>query len=173
MGLGFWATERIPKNTVVLAEQPLMLKKASESTVDAMFELIGKALCTNRDAFLKLTPRNQCTDPFFLEYSRLKDAHRRWLPDISRETARLYATKYVRNAFSTKDGPALLFDGAVFNHSCDPNVVFALQAGVMVFRTCRDVEEGEQLFDRYGNADGSKKYHAHLLRQYGFRCACS
>ena len=173
MGYGFWATEPIPANTVVLAEKPLMLKGARESTSDTMFALIKLAWDTRRAEFLRLAPRDNDVS---VEYSIIREAHQRHVPHLSRKEARLFATKYVRNAFATADGPALLFQGAVFNHSCEPNVMFSLQAGVMVFRTCRDVREGEQLFDQYGSANKKNRdkraYHARLREQYGFQCAC-
>ena len=173
MGWGLWATERIPANTVVLAERPI-LGRTRESTVDAMFALIKVALDTHRAAFLQLAPR-AAESAESVAYSIIRDAHRKHVPHLSRSDALLYATKYVRNAFATVHGPALLFQGAVFNHSCDPNVLFSLHSGVMVFRTCRDVRAGEQLFDKYGSPTkrDAIKYHARLAEQYGFRCACS
>ena len=174
MGLGFWALERIPANTVVLIEKPLMLPRARDSTVDAMFELIKLALERRRDAFLQLVPHVR-EGYQVMDYALMRDAHLRWLPHVSQGDAQLYASKYMRNAFGSAQGPALLFQGAMFNHSCSPNTLFSMQKGAFVFRTCRDVPKGQQLFDRYGHGHKDEcdtAYHQRLFAQYGFRCKC-
>lgn len=180
-GAGFFASECIPEGTVVLREKPFMLPTTEASTARTMFRLIDRVLRADdktRDAFLRFVPH--AVDAHSVPYESIAREHLELCPHLTKHEAVLYATKYVRNAFHTRAGPALLFQGQIFNHSCSPNTRFALEeakdakAKEMVFRTCRPVQKGEQLFDCYGHNPALKKQAAHrkLLSQYGFACRC-
>ena len=174
-GVGFFATEDIPEGTVVLREKPFMLPTPEPSTARTMFRIIDAVLradAETRDAFLRFVP--SANDAHSVPYRDIAREHVALCPRLSREEAVLYATKYVRNAFHTDGGPALLFQGQFFNHACAPNTRFSFEGGAMVFRTCRRVTKDEQLFDCYGRNPPKKKQamHGRLLSQYGFACKC-
>ena len=148
-GYGFFATCRIKAGTVVLAETPLLPPRSrTGSTEKNAAYLIKTAMATCPDAFMALAPRS------------VDDV---WL-------------KYKRNAFTFAGYPALLFNGAVFNHACDPNVKFAVNKDKtqMIFTAMRDIAAGEELCDSYTTkATCIADAHARLKSQYGFQCTCS
>ena len=143
-GHGFFARRPIPAGTVILAESPLLPQRPG-STHENMKYLIKTALAVCPDAFNALAPR-PCDDP---------------------------TVKYKRNAFMFAGYPALLFNGAVFNHSCHNNVHFApnTKRTHMIFTTTRNIESGEELCDSYTTQCASvRDAHARLKSQYGFAC---
>lgn len=134
---------------MILAEQPLLPPRPG-STLKNMDFLIKLALTVDPDAFMKLAPRS----------GSIKNQ---------------YEDKYKRNAFMFAGYPAILFKGAVFNHSCTPNVHFEPNADKtqMIFTTTRDILAGEELCDSYTTQCISiGAAHARLKSQYGFTCDC-
>lgn len=147
-GYGFFARRAIRRGSVILAEQPLLSPRPG-STLKNMDFLIKLALAVNPGAFMELAPRTS--------NSSLVD-------------------KYKRNAFMFAGYPAILFNGAIFNHSCTPNVHFApnVEKTLMIFTTTRDILEGEELCDSYTTQCTSiGAAHIRLKSQYGFTCNCS
>lgn len=64
---------------------------------------------------------------------------------------------------------------AFFNHSCWPNVIFAIDVanGCIEIRTITQVQPGEELCHTYTNLTGSKSSRREKLQsQYGFECQC-
>ena len=185
-GLGFYATAEIPQNTVLITEMPVTFCSATDSTIDNMFALIAACLTSNtKDAFLALAPRDSnagtstststsTNTNSYIPYKSIKAAHKKWLPFLDGATVQFYVSKYVQNAFNFGDRPCILFAGAIFNHSCCPNVSFERQGKYMVFKTTRVVHKGEELFDRYGQfVKKTTVRKGRLLAQYGFECKCA
>ena len=79
------------------------------------------------------------------------------------------------NAFDFgKYGPAILFNGALLNHSCDPNVIFKQENKYMIFKTIKDINKGEELCNNYIDITLPKKRRLSILKsQYGFTCTCN
>ena len=132
-GTGLFATDNIKSGAIVLKERPLMLPGKVESTIDTMFKLIKLVLDRSGERFIQSVPHKLEKE---WQYSPLESAHKAFCPELSREEAILYAYKFMRNAFTTENGPALLLTGQLFNHSCKPNLLFTYENGLMVFRTC-------------------------------------
>lgn len=148
-GHGFFATRSIARGTVILAETPLLAPSSRPgSTQKNMMALIRLGMDVCPAAFMKLAPRS--SDDLVL--------------------------KFKRNAFNFAGYPALLFHGAVFNHSCKANVHFAPNnmKTQMIFTTTRDIEVGEELCDSYTTQCKSTEVaHSRLKSQYGFVCCCA
>ena len=169
-GRGFFASATIPANTCVLIEPFAAHIPNTQSTPHTMFKLIRQIIQSknknNIKQFLNLSSSINST----IQYTYIQEAHISILPQISEQEAVLYATKYIQNAFSTSNGPVILFLGAIFNHSCKPNVRFeANNNQQMIFTTTKTIKKGDQLFDCYG---AGKLSHQQLFEQYNFKCKC-
>eukprot|EP01063_Lacrimia_lanifica_P001531 TRINITY_DN10775_c0_g2_i1.p1 TRINITY_DN10775_c0_g2~~TRINITY_DN10775_c0_g2_i1.p1 ORF type:complete len:660 (+),score=208.18 TRINITY_DN10775_c0_g2_i1:46-1980(+) len=72
------------------------------------------------------------------------------------------------------DCRALFAVGSMFNHSCEPNVRYDTRAGqpYAVFRTLRDVPEGEELLVAYTTHLSLPRRYDELLCPRRFRCMC-
>ena len=162
IGFGMFAAASIPARTTVLIERAFTFPTPRPSTADAMFELIARALAQHPAPFLALCPF--ALDKRVIDHALIAKAHAAHCPGLDAPTARLYAAKYMRNAFGFRDRPALLFAGATFNHASDPNVAFKRVGDTMVFTTVRDVAKGGQLFVRYGAARSNNG----VREQYAF-----
>jgi SET domain-containing protein len=79
----------------------------------------------------------------------------------------------MRNWFTYDDKAVILFYGTKLNHSCNPNIKYMKEGNVMVFRTKRPIQPGEELFDSYINCQMCKAdRQSKLKRCYGFDCQC-
>eukprot|EP00656_Telonema_subtile_P035472 TRINITY_DN39443_c0_g1_i1.p1 TRINITY_DN39443_c0_g1~~TRINITY_DN39443_c0_g1_i1.p1 ORF type:complete len:267 (+),score=36.09 TRINITY_DN39443_c0_g1_i1:117-917(+) len=76
---------------------------------------------------------------------------------------------------------ALFQEASMFNHSCQSNVEVHTESAPghegwqAVFRTVRDVEEGEELclgYDRCKMGEDRKTFQQRLSDNYGFECTC-
>ena len=85
----------------------------------------------------------------------------------------LFGLKYACNGFNHKGKPMILIKGALFNHSCKPNLSFTFDNNRMIFTTNKNIKIDEELCDTYVNlTDTIEKRHERLLYQYGFECEC-
>ena len=85
----------------------------------------------------------------------------------------LMCVKYICNAFEYDDKPALLFEGAKFNHLCAPNVVFKIVNERFVFVSEFDIMAGDELCDNYVKVDDPYAIRTmRLAVQYDFVCEC-
>lgn len=148
---GFVANMNIPKYTVILVEKPHKIYKTLDKMVSDMKEDIKKYKLEQQ--FQNLYPRN-----------------------LEEDDKNYYYEKIIKNAFDfdrkkhTK--PCLLFYGAIFNHSCYPNVLFTSFNEFMIFYTIRDIKKGEELTDHYIDVNKPRDIRKELLEQYEFTCNC-
>ena len=69
---------------------------------------------------------------------------------------------------------ALLWRGAMLNHSCDPNATFALDDGAIVFRAVCPIPAGAEIcIDYLGRAAPTAERRARLRETKLFDCACA
>lgn len=157
-----------------------------------MYHIIYNVL-TSRDEhvisqFEKLIPTTH--DEHTIKYSiilsqinKINDEKiKTFLQSINKKEMELYCSKYIRNAFNfnvknrnMKVNPVILFNGAVFNHSCIPNVIFSPQDAdkKVYFFTTKKIEAGEELCSCYCDLKLNKKDRkSRMLQQYGFKCCC-
>ena len=172
-GTGTFAVHPILKNTEILREKPYHLDEPRTDET-YIFKLLRKLL---DDPQIKplvddLVPHEP--DEYMPHFGDPQESMRQqFLPDIPRERAHLYYTKYKRNNFGFGDQPGFLFYGTKMNHSCNPNVHYERDGDHMVFRATRDIQPGEELFDSYINSNMSRNdRQQELLRRYGFQCMC-
>lgn len=149
---GIFANSFIPKNTVILIEKPYKIYKNLDSMLLFICNDIKKNNLENK--FLKLYPR-------FLSTSD-KD---------------YFKTKILKNAFNftrkTHSNPCILFYGAKFNHSCEPNIIFTNEKDKMVFTTTKDINKNTELHIQYIDINQPYLNRKELLKQYDFICNCS
>lgn len=188
-GYGFIATDFIPKHTIILTEHPSFRIDNYKSNTHEIFELIYVILTSNnennKNKFLKYLPKTmdknftaiskKITDEF--KNLKLKNPHiYKYLnSNYSMNDIILFCLKYVCNAFNFfEDGPIILLNGSIFNHSCNPNIIFGKNnESKMVFITIKDINKGEEIqncyIDIFKSTIERKK---NLLNQYGFICKC-
>ena len=171
-GRGVFATADIPENTIILKEKVITLKCKTNNHFSYALKLIRKVLLKNKEEFLNLFPHtlDQITSPVNRKY--IKHLNRNIL-NIPDETAILYYEKFAKNVFSYKNGSAVLFYGAKFNHSCNPNVDFYYKKKRFIFKTNRLIKKDEEIFDSYVDEElSTKDRQKDLLTDFGFICTC-
>lgn len=178
---GYYAIKAIPKHSIILVEKAV-LDLYNEPKFYEMFQILYKIFHNKKlkERFCNLLPDNAINNKLFT-YDDLKidletlcknSKIRDYLLKIAPEELELYCLKYLRNGFGTEE-PLILFHGAMFNHSCIPNVLFIQKGNIMYFITTRDIKEKEELFDSYIDLPLNKKdRRERLLNQYGFICLC-
>jgi len=96
---------------------------------------------------------------------------KKFLLEQNIDTLYTYYYKILFNAFNMYSTPVLLFNGAMMNHSCNPNIKFYEINNAMYFETICDIKKGDELFISYlRNADDDT--HKYLLNHYNFQCKC-
>lgn len=187
-GHGFIATNDIPKNTIILKEYPSFLINNYKQSYFEIFELIYTILISDnvilKKKFMNYLP-HKVNNNFTIYIKSIKTT----FIDLEKNNKKLYqyltsnykideiilfCLKYICNAFNFFDkGPAILLTGSIFNHSCNPNIIFGKKNDIMCFFTIRDIKKDEELCNSYTNIFKSTKYRKlHLLSQYGFECDC-
>lgn len=64
-------------------------------------------------------------------------------------------------------------EGAILNHSCEPNAILIYDGKKQIIRTIKNVEECEELVHSYTDVcKPTSVRQQHLLRTYGFLCNC-
>jgi len=179
---GYYAIKDIPTDTTILIENAtvhLYNKKKYHKMLQIIYKVLFESSNKIKEKFMNLLPY-EVKNTKFLSYDILyndiiclkDEIMKSKLLSINANDLLLYSMKYVSNAFGT-DEPLLLFKGAMFNHSCIPNIEFIQRRNSMHFITLRNIKLGEELFIYYGNTNLSKKEHQKkLLNQYGFNCDC-
>lgn len=170
-GIGTFTKKFIPKDTIVLKEKPFYLKEEKNDFYP--FKLIKKILKEKKKDFLNLVPDKIDKYATFDE-ELLNEAHKKYFQNIDKELLRLYYLKYKRNAFGFEGNPGILFYATKMNHSCSPNVKYYRSGNKMIFKTTRDIQANEELFDSYIPTFYSKEERKKLLlNRYGFECNCN
>lgn len=192
-GYGFVATENIPKNTIILSEYPSFKIFKYKTNTFEIFELIYSILNSNNKEYInkfnKYLPTNidirfelyiNKIKKQFREMKNVKPQLYKYLNEhCSENDIILYCLKYICNAFDFFDeGPVILLNGSIFNHSCNPNIIFGKitenNNSKMIFITIRNIVKGEELcnsyIDIFLNTNKRKKL---LVNQYGFVCNCN
>ena len=148
-GYGFTATDFIPKNTVILSESPSFKIKNYRSNKYEIFELIYTILTSDKEdditKFIKYLPRtvnnnfSVYTAKIINEFNNYKiinqQIYKFLVSNYSLNDIVLFSLKYICNAFDFfEDGPIILLNGSIFNHSCNPNIIFGKDKdGKMIF----------------------------------------
>lgn len=196
-GFGFIATEFIPKNTVILSEYPSFKIDGYKSSEIEIFELLYVILTSSKKEykkkFMKYLPKTIDNNLNFYvkkikeEFNNLKlknyQMYNYFVTNYDINEIVLFSLKYICNAFDFfEEGPIILLNGSIFNHSCNPNIIFGKSIGKspennksskMNFITIRDINKGEELQNCYINIfESTKERKKKLLNQYGFNCEC-
>lgn len=184
-GIGMIALTDIPANTLIMKEVPISVVKINNQTVSDIFQILYDVLSdpNKKSLFEKFLPnsinefephRNNLMKEFHkLKKSRLNNIYQFINNNFTNDEILLYSAKYMCNAFEFNDGSAILINGAKFNHSCIPNVIFVSDENYMYFYTIRDIKTGEELTDNYVDImSNTKTRKKRLYNQYGFDCQC-
>jgi len=188
-GWGIIASDNIPRGSVVLIERPIF--RINEEIFSDIFQIINLVIKSRNDEkkkrFESLYP-SKIDMNLFGEIIRMvkKEYHR--ISGITTERVKqvynflekqdfnrvlLYALKYTCNGFSDGCEPVILIDGAVFNHSCLPNLIFGMDGGMMHYITNTTIKKGEELTINYVNILLNTERRTRELRsRYGFICSC-
>jgi hypothetical protein len=151
---GFVANSFIPKYTIVLIDKPYKIY----DSVDHLNKNIKNDIKIYKidDQFRELSPH-----------------------DIHIDNRSYYSQKISNNAFGfdrkKKTNACLLFYGTIFNHSCNPNILFTnspTKRDCMIFYTIRDIQKNTELVDHYIDVNLSFDKRKKLLKSYGFTCDC-
>ncbi len=153
------ATTFIHKDTVILVEEPKT--KVDKVNENAMFECIYKIYQNKEEKqWSKLYPSEiNKIDEEIKKVATIKNmVLKEWLLNQYANQLSLDIAKYKSNAFNmdndkTEEKPCILYSGAIFNHSCDPNVIFSFTDNKMIFKTCKDVNANEERQDNYIHTD--------------------
>lgn len=177
------ATKDIEKDTIVLEENPSII---CEDLYDAIYKLYNSESEFEdlQDKFEEMTPHKldkhiiSCEE-LDKEIKMLPEYMQQFFKNIEKTKLRLYAAKYYRNGFNYNidyGGPtAILFQGNLFNHSCDPNINFEIEkkTGKYIFIANKLIKKNEELVDNYININLPYiERQTRLLHQYGFKCKC-
>ncbi len=186
-GYGIIAKSSIPANTIIIKEKPAFTLNTKNSIISDMYQLLYMIYtCDNEKlihAYNNFYPHTigkftTIESAIIKELTKLKATDYHYIYDYfiknySTNDLILMCAKYMCNAFTFADSPAILFTGTLLNHSCKPNVVFKKVNNQMYFTTIRDIKAGEEICDHYGDINENKKIkHKRLLKQYGFVCEC-
>ncbi len=190
-GCGLFATENIPKNTVIIKEKPaFFLENKQKKIYSEMFELLYLVFTNDTSLsikkFKKLTPsildrkfiqnhKNRIMDELdkLENNEKTRNIYIYFKQNFCDKEILLYCAKYICNAFEFNKLPSILFSGTLLNHSCLPNVLFGYKDEIMYFITFRDIKENEEILDNYCNINLEKEIRQeNLAFQYNFKCDC-
>jgi hypothetical protein len=175
---GYIATTNIPSNSIILIENA-KVDLIGDNRYYEMYQILYKILSEPDSKiyskFMNLLPDKYdkyIIDELCDDIYMLPEKMQEFFMNIEPEKLNLYCTKYIRNAFGSEN-PLLLIHGAMFNHSCNPNVTFIQDKNRMYFVTVKEIRKGEELMCHYGDiTEPKEKRQKRLLNQYGFICNC-
>ena len=185
-GIGYVAQKDIEPGCIIIREKPAFYIPKDEAITSEIFQLLYQVM-TSKDAvqirkFMKLVPltpeNNEQRERVLEEYNHLQKVdpvlYKYFKDNIELEHLLILCYKYIQNAFRIDGyGPCILLTGACLNHSCIPNVVFTNKKGVIMFKTVRKINKGEEICDHYvGLLISESKRRERLKSQYGFECTC-
>jgi len=183
-GVGIFAKDDIPINTVIIKEIPIIYNSSNiyKYLNLPLFKQLSKLLLVllnsdNKEQFLKLVPHIE--DKYIIKYNRIEEYHKKYFKDIDKETICLYFSKIMRNAFYFNNHiPSILFYGTQINHSCDPNVNYKPKGKYMIFTTIMNISKDNELYGLYINSETAKTMNRqmrqqYLLNHYAFECKCN
>jgi SET and MYND domain-containing protein len=169
-GLGTYTRKNIPAGKIIIEETPKLLDEVYDDKYK--FKLIRHLLENHKADFLNLVP-HKLDDTTTIDYHDIEKYHMEFLPEIDKNTAKLYYYKIMRNWFRFSERGVILFYATKLNHSCDSNVRYYQSGDKMVFETKRPIKAGEELFDSYIGCFSCKSdRQSQLKRRYGFDCQC-
>lgn len=177
------ALENIKKNTIVLKEIP-KYSLFGEKKYDKIIDLLIIMLQNKEDPnILKLYPRtnikilNTKENPYifdlikYINDSKCTNKDKRFLLKFDKDILYLHYYKILFNAFDMYDSASILINGAMMNHSIDPNIKFYPINNVMYFETIKNIKKGEELtytYLRNVNCKTDKEIKEYLLNHYNF-----
>ncbi len=185
-GHGYIASHNIKKFTILLIDESIV-PKFCDDTADFEMLIMYFLLESNDprisqfEELLPLTVEFNRASINDLKTRILKIKNNKVKSVLSKNINKvlLFLEKYKRNAFNLDNtevtiSPGILLNGAIFNHSCDPNVSFTYSNSKMYFFANRDIKKGEELCDSYIGISMNSRRRTSLLKQrYGFNCNCS
>ena len=194
-GFGIIATKNLKRFTIILTDVSIINKSViydaethNEAEIIELYMVAHLLNPENVDAmtkFSKLSPHTLDEHVISkkeiskridgLKNKKIKDL----LSQHTIDNIRLCVEKYKRNAFNIDNThktivPGIFVNGAIFNHSCDPNISFIYFNDMMYYFLNRDVTRGEELTDSYIDVACSREVRQIvLLDRYNFVCECN
>lgn len=185
-GMGYVATVDIPANTILLKEKPsYKTDNKRNNLLELIYIIINDDNKSKINNFKKYYPKKldnritlfEANLKYELELLKKSDIkkYNYLIENCSKEELQLNYMKCIQNGFMhALYGSIILLNGSIFNHSCDPNVLFGNNGDETIFITIRDIKKGEELCNSYISIylDREKRQKT-LLNQYGFICKCT
>jgi hypothetical protein len=181
------AINDIKKGTIIMKETSdynLFGHYKTNQILDILYLMLK-----NKDdiKIINLYPRNniklinQYKNPYLIDLLKeikycSNNKIKKFLLEHDNDTLYTYYYKILFNAFDMYGSPVLLFNGAMINHSCTPNVKFYESNNTMYFETLTNVKKGEEITYSYLRnvvIKTTKEKHLYLLNHYNFKCQCS
>ena len=190
-GRGYVANRAIEAGATLFREKPLLVVPASHEQGANPFMARLRAYCEASEHVQRKILTHFCCPLEEFEADRsshcvrfcelldgaLRDVPAAWTDaGHSRDELRKALVCFMLNSHSFEDGSALFERGCLFNHSCDPNVVYVEAAGELAHVALRPIAEGEPLCVNYLGEDAivaTPMRQALLLTKKLFLCACS
>ena len=180
------AINDIKKGTVIMKEKSeynLFGCRKTNQILDILYLMLK-----NKDdiKITNLYPRNninllnQSNNPYLIDLQKeikycSNNKMKNFLLEQNIDTLYTYYYKILFNAFDMYNTPILLFNGAMMNHSCNPNVKFYEFNNAMYFETLYDIKKGNELtysYLRNASIKSEDDKHKYLLNHYNFTCQC-
>ncbi len=185
-GRGFISNDPIDKDEIVLIESPdIFVDKYIESP---LFEVIYEIINSNKlDQFNQFVPFavNNIESRLIKELKNIKNPKVKNKFDkfakLNDYELSLLIRKYMQNAFNMDNSkvqikPCILFWGAIFNHSCNPNIDFKFDSNKnqMIFYANKKIGKNIELCDSYIDINlNYEQRQLQLLSRYNFKCDCT
>ena len=181
------AINDIKKKTIIMKEKSdynLFGCHKTNQILDILYLMLK-----NKDdlKIINLYPRNsiklinQSNNPYLIDLLKeikycSNNKIKKFLLDHDIDTLYTHYYKILFNAFDMYGSPVLLFNGALMNHSCNPNIKFYEFNNAMYFETLIDIKKGDELTYSYLRnvlIKTPKDKHIYLLNHYNFYCKCN
>jgi hypothetical protein len=180
-GDGIITNNNLNANEIILIEKPnIFINNPKE---EPMFEILYNIYnYGNIKDWNNLVPNKLLYNTLLTNFMHIKNKKiKNWLISMDKNELLLSCEKYKQNAFNMDNSkknikPCILFIGAKFNHSCNPNINFRWdnKLGAMIFYTNQIINKNTELQDNY--IDITLPYEnrqKRLQEQYKFICNCN
>lgn len=181
------AVNNIKKGTIIMKDKSdynLFGYVKTNQILDILYLMLKNK---DDDKIINLYPRNNIdllnykNNPYLINLQKeikycSNNKIKKYLLNHDIDTLYTYYYKILFNAFDMYSTPILLFNGAMMNHSCNPNVKFYEFNNAMYFETLYDIKKGDELtysYLRNANIKSEDDKQVYLLNHYNFQCNCS
>lgn len=181
-GTGFVAHKNIMANETILEENVMVsINEENNITCHEVYFKIILLVSKNKklwSKFLNFSPHE--LDDYCMSQEKINCLVNSLQPKIrthiistiNKTEWSIYYEKVKRNIFWCSNHFFIIFEGTLFNHSCNPNVDYYCDSKLkkIRFESNREIKQSEELTISYVHplSDKSK-----LLTTYGFVCSCS